>query len=272
MFTAPVYLVYPESIDKDHQERQDENPPGCGETPLGRSGERSACVDLTNYISLNAGKSVIHIDLRRARLEERHAAPSTQEAAAGKREKERSLWAWNYALLGDRHASLLITYELLEGSATAGEERTVTLHPDIANRIRGAFWGVIGLLLSLSLTILIGFFVPIQQQGGPSSSRRADESGRPTRAERSSSETYRRSPFTSRRTNVLLPVCRAPVRTTADGPSLVSTSPSARSNASSMVGLNRFSPATMRRTKTSSLRVTSIIGRNLAERRRAQML
>lgn len=152
-----VQLVYPESVDRDHQAYQDDSSSDCGDAPTQQKGERSACLDLSNYISLDARKPIIRIDLHKARLEER------RRAASGR--PERSLWAWDYALFGDRPASLLITYQTAEKNQEKGEVRTVTLHPDIANRIRGAFWGVIGLLLSLSLTVLIGIYLPPEPRG-----------------------------------------------------------------------------------------------------------
>lgn len=107
--------------------------------------ELQGVLHLMPYQSLDATGSILRIDLRRLRIE-----------TGGTEDPPRlPLWRWNYALWQNRPVSLLITYTLGEDKQE-GEPRTVTLRPDISNRLRGIFWGVIGLLISVLTASSIG--------------------------------------------------------------------------------------------------------------------
>lgn len=109
--------------------------------------EEMRALPLTAYQSLDAATSAVHIGLRRLCIDKGgHDSPPSLP-----------LWEWDYALLKNQPATLLITYRLIDNQdRSASEPRQVTLHLGFTNRWRGVFWGVLGLLVSVLITILVG--------------------------------------------------------------------------------------------------------------------
>lgn len=110
--------------------------------------DRVRSLDLTPYQSLDAASGQLHIALRHRYLAQQTAP--TQPIP--------SIWKQNFALWRSQPATLVISYVSVdEGkSPKLEEQRTVTLRPAFTNRLRGIFWGVLGLLVSLLCTCLIG--------------------------------------------------------------------------------------------------------------------
>ncbi len=116
--------------------------------PTSDTRDRLRSLDLTPYQSLDAASGQLHIALHHRYL--------AQETAPIK--PTPSIWKKNFALWRSQPATLVISYVSVEEgkSPKLEEQRTVTLRPEFTNRLRGIFWGVLGLLVSLLCTCLIG--------------------------------------------------------------------------------------------------------------------
>lgn len=110
--------------------------------------DRMRSLDLTPYQSLDADSGQLHIALHHRYL--------AQETTPIK--PTPSIWKKNFALWRSQPATLVISYVSVDEGKNpkVEEQRTVTLRPAFTNRLRGIFWGVLGLLVSLLCTCLIG--------------------------------------------------------------------------------------------------------------------
>ena len=139
--------IYVEKVELFYEQDEGEDDDAKKRATSSRP-ERVRKLDLTPYQSLDAASSQLHIALHR-----RYLAQATEPINPAP-----SIWKQNYALWRSQSATLLIRYvSVAEGQdPKLAERRTVTLHPAFTNRLRGIFWGVLGLLVSMLCTCLIG--------------------------------------------------------------------------------------------------------------------
>ncbi len=142
-----IYVEKVELFYEQQDEGEDDND-NAKKLATSSPPDRVRKMDLTPYQSLDAASSQLHIALHR-----RYLAQATEPIKPAP-----SIWKQNYALWRSQPATLLISYVSVEEGQDPklAERRTVTLHPAFTNRLRGIFWGVLGLLISLLCTCLIG--------------------------------------------------------------------------------------------------------------------